>query len=653
MAKMDKALHELLKQQWQEGNDDLQRRVPKWATLYRYWRGLFSYQDEDSERTGVTAAFDTFYRDVALDVEDPDVDYETAIFIRLTYQHSETVLSHIEEAFTAPPKPFELSMPRVWTQIPADYREFHDRRMSLYGATEMMVNAYKMNGSCHGHNASLRDMCIFGTGFTYHRQADRRRKGTPPTAVIERVRPWMLRGDPLAESIKDAKFVILERRKTQNEIIRLFPEAKQDIEGDGGLSDSESEMAMNEDKAILQRKELRVMEYWTWLDYEHIEEFYNEDDLQDTGQPELMRILVLGNDSGPSDVVLQVDRAADIYSCNEIPIQEYSFLRSPTEQGFWGIGIANLIEEDQVAMNTFFQRMVDMFGYQTQQGGFYDSALKEKVETPLRKGVRPGEWIPVDIGGGKEFEKAVFPLAKLYGSYTQDHLQLLQVLNLNPSRTTAVNDQNSTGLSTETFSNTAREAELLAQSGNRKFKMYANATDPQMKRCFTQFAMITADALRDAEVIDGQVYFYMDAQDKFYAIHPEVFDEPWEVRLLAGSTWVSDQAKANEILALAQTFLAAGDVQRADKLLRRYASIKNYDPDDIGEPEAALAEMMGMPPGAGMGPAYQNRQGLRALPPAGGRPQVPGSFPGEDTSRRHVSPPSAGTPPSSLIRTGS
>lgn len=613
------ALLKLLKQQYTEANNDLQRRLPKWIALYYAWRGLFQGQDEDSAPVAGSSAqsLEGLEADVGATYEDNPED--TPIYVREVFRTCETYLSYLEEAFTAPPKPFQLALPRVWKQPPASPEEFMSKKKAIYGASEHLVQDYRLNGSLDAHKAAFRDIVIFGAGYDFHREADS--TDPYPRAVIERIKPWMYLPDPFSESVKDARYGIVDRRYTVNEAKDLWSDQEKEIEDFVNAADDDAgaELDSLSDK---ERSEVRVLEYWSWLSPKLLKEL--KDDLEDYQDYEhksrvLMRIYVLADGDGPSEYILG-EPSRKIYSHGEIPIQEHVILRSPTEQGPRGIGVADLVLDDGAAINSYFNHLFTVMAYQDLLGGLVDSAAFPELQDQLSQGFKPGEWKPVNLSGRKP-EEVMYPLAKLYsGQSLSDTMQVLQALYMNPARTTGVNDQTS-GLSTKTFSNTAAEADLLAQMGSRKFKMAAGGLDKSYRRSITLYAATSGDALKGAQKVSGQVLWYLDEQDQFWAIDPTAFDEQWEVRVMAGSTWISDQGKATELLQLAGMAKQVGELQSAAAAIRKVAYLRGLEPGDVAPStqEIQTQQQQAMMMQQMMAALQQG-----GLPQAPGAPQLPG-----------------------------
>ncbi len=590
--KASPTLYQLIRQCFQEADDDLQRRKAKWARLYRNWRGVYS-QDEDQAKTGVAGTlketWTEFSTDEGLEVATPS---PYSVFIRQTFVDVETVLSYLEEAYTAPPKPFEVSPPRIWARRP-DRGSMIRLAQEMRGIDAYLTQDYRDNGSLRAHLEAFRDALIFGTGFCLHREAE----PVPyPRAIIERLRPWRCLCDPFSDTIRQAKYWGYRHFMTVAEAIERWPADEEAIRK---TASSHKEGAEELEPSVsTDRQEVPVVELWIRADLRTVENLLDAEEALAAGPDrQWWRLYILAREAEPTETILEITRQP--YRHAEIPVQEFSILRSPVEQGPYGIGIADLDEENQALTNSFWNNLLVQFGYATLQGGLVDATADPRVLEALQNGIAPGQWTVVP-SGTRPLKESFFPLSQLYSNYTPAHAQMLELLRRENSRLTAVNDANASGLTVETQSRTASEASLLQQLGVRRIRMAANHLDVQVRRSLRLYATTAADALQGATPAEAAgnpeaaILWWVDENGQAFPIRPESFDEPWEIRILAGATWISEQGQATELLQLAGMAKQAGELQTMRAAIRKVAYIKNINPDLVTTPQEQMAQLAAM-----------------------------------------------------------
>jgi hypothetical protein len=610
MITSQQAIEDLFKYEFTEADADLQRRIPLWRNLYYQWRGLFIGQDSQQDRTGarnglgdLPAAFVGLVNDAAVDLRGAE---DAPIFVQKTMRDCETYLSYAQESYTAPPKPFDLTLPSIWLYRPQP-GEYARKRASLLGATELCVRAYRQGGSQSAHLKAFRDLFVFGTGICWHHEASPGLDSVP-AGEISRIPPWLLRVDPYRNEIKRSYYLFRELRLALGAAISQFPEYEKELTEAAGKNEGALEVEDEADSQDSSRKEVVIQDWWVRLDPERLAAA--GDDVQKLiggSRQKLFHGYLLC--SGGKPTMLLGPLRPTPYSHQEMPAQEFKILTSPVEQGIYGIGIADLDQSDQVMINTFWNQTIKAFGYETLQGGFADASWRGELEPALDRGIDPGEWVWVNFAG-RNPKEGLLPVADLYGRQTDTRLKMLEYIQAQSNAETGVTNQ-SAGISARTFSNTAEEARMLAQFGTRKFQQAVYALDEPYKRSITLFVKATADAIRDAGLHSGVAPWYCDATGNFFPISPDAFDENWEVKVLAGGTWMSEQQKAQQLLGLLQTW---GEIQdpQARAVLYKIAQRMGLDPGDLPAPQQAM-------------PAPQ----MPALPPPAPPPRISVNFKGE------------------------
>lgn len=585
--KASPGLKKLLDQQWKEADANLKRRLSKWQLLYYQWRGLFAGQDDQADNTG--AAFEGLLTDGAY-YERSAPRANAPVYIKRTMRNCKTYSGFLHEAYINPPQPFEFTLPRVWRTVPSP-EEYQIKKRQMLGASEMVLQEYKRAGSA-AHRMAFVGLPIFGTGVTSCAEAN---DDMPfPRGEIENVPLWYWRPDPFASTAKKQRYQFRELPGVSvNMAIDRWQEsikAIKDAAGEKNISTSHLGDSTTAEGGL----KVRVQEWWFRADLQAVEAHLSEQDVQDAGHGHQLyraHVLMSGDDIG--------EEILDLYPCpfghGEIPYQEYGILKSPTEQGPYFIGVADIDESNQVLTNTFWNQMLRAFGFETQLGGLADASMRGDLEQAINEGIDPGEWLWVNFHG-KNPRETFFPLAELYGSTVQSRLELLRQIDANSSRETGVTDQVG-GMTAKTFSNTGMEANLLAQQGARSFQLDAQTLDDGYRRSLLLYASTTADALKRAYANDGFIPWYVDEAGEFTPIDPRCFDEAWELKVNAGAAFIGDQQKATVLIQLAQAAGGAGDMQTARAALRKVAAINHLDPDDAGPqiPQQQQQPPMGRP----------------------------------------------------------
>ncbi len=593
----------LLKQQYAEGEADLQRRVDKLERSYRAWRGLYSYQDEQSERTGVRTTKSRFWDEDDYSIEPEKTEGSADIYERETFRQCETLVGVMDEAYTRPSKPFEIVLPEIFYGMP-DYNQMKRRRMDLKHITAWVQDAYRQGGKAADREA-LRHMVVFGTGITYSRPSASWK--AYPRGEKRCIPRWRFRVDPRPDGgeIENARFAMVEYTYTLGEALTLWPEDAEDLKSTAGKSSS-SELDTQKPEDLL-RKEVVVQEIFGRYDFGAIEEAYDDAqrDGQDAGTPKMYRMVMLGLDNGLSEVML--GKPADLpKTLPGMPFSAYRMVRSVIEKGIDGIGAPELMEEDQVALNALTNDLDTASGLVSQQGGIYDAILDNGLEVPLSAGFERGEWKPVNVGPlMPRIKEHIFSVAELYNAQALAVIaNQHSVRQMAVQRTLGVTDQMS-GISAKTESNTLGEADMLMAQSNRRVSLYASSVDDDYRRSQLIFCLACAEALKGDEdrAIEEErepktIYYYDQATETPGIIRSESFDESWEIHLKAGATVISDKAKLQQLGNLMALGAKLQLPDEARQLLRRMTVIAGEDPDDLVrlQPKGMAPPMQGPSP---------------------------------------------------------
>ena len=586
-------LLDLLSRQYQESDQDLQLRIARWARFLAAWRGHYTW-DKEALPTGATpeATFDGFWRDLGASATAMKTVQESGgggkLYWKETFYHIQTIMTRLNEAFLAPKKPFTLRQPRVVRGAPPDPLKQKIRGVSLRGAEEYLLWAFRHADLQGEYRDGLLNMCIFGTGIMGHREAD---DDQYPRAQVDSIRPWQWRSDPMSRKIRTARYGILDRWYSKSEAVGLFPDCEQAI--DQAAQDM-PDTTMDADRPKLERRTVHVLEYHGRYDLRAIENLELGGDAQDAGKPVMSRILALCTADGPSEELLKV--SVRPYGHGEIPFQELVCLRSPSEWGCAGIGFADLLEDGQDATNTYVNLMLRQFGLSVLGGGIVDSSKSGDLARVLRRPFRPSEWRFAKLNGASI--KDIMHRLDVDPPTTAHQANLEYIRSAHPLYTGV--SPMSAGVTTRTYSNTLGEVSNLQAESNSRFRFTAESIDPEMHRSFRLYVNMSAEAIKGVYQAGEPPLFWQSEDGKFYLISPDTFDTDLEVELRSGSTWVDDQAEAMDLMGLIEVAQKAGAQPLVVQALRRVAEVKHLDPDLVANeaPPTAPAPPQELPPGA-------------------------------------------------------
>ena len=581
----------LLRQQFQESDEDLRRRLTSWYHFLCAWRGHYTW-DTEIQPGNMTpeAAYRGFWQDLGVQAPTKSEAGNGRLFWKETFYHIQTIMSRLNEAFFAMKKPFLVRSPRVfWGQAPPDPLETLIKQTSLEGAEAYTNHCYRTFGDVGAHRSALLNACIFGVGATYHREASQ--NSAYPRAKVDEIKPWMLRSDPMGPHLCEGKYVILERHHTVAEAKSTWPEAEREIDALGN-NDETSSADLDSARPRLKRRIVRTLEYHGYYDLSAISEADLLMDTQDVGRPRLCRLIMLAGPEGPSETILSAD--VEPYSHRQVPMQDYQFIRSPSEWGCAGIGFADLLQDGQEAVNTYVNLMLRQYGLSVLGAGLYDSQHAKELNRVLRRPFRPSEWRAANLGG-KSIKDIMQRLEA--PDLTPAHQKVLEYLRSQHPLLTGVTPMNS-GVSTRTNSNTFGEVSMLQNESNARFRYIAENVDPLVSRSFQLYVNTSGDAIKGAYMSNpGTMLFWKDENGKFYAIAPETFDEPMEVVLRCGSQWIDDQQEMQEMYQLVEASMRIGVPALALEAMRKIAAQKGFDPDNLYPNPANMQQMQpGGPP---------------------------------------------------------
>jgi hypothetical protein len=659
----------LYKQQWEDANEQMQARLFSYAHFLNNWRGRYSYEDEERNRdpeaggsTSLQRMANAFWSDTAglVAPRSTDRNYtpQVKIFVRETYRHVEATIARWDQAFTSPARAFELSMPRIYKgTVPPSKDEMQSRKDSLDGLSDFLSTDFRRRGSKENTLITFRSVGVLGTGFSYIKEA--RAKEPYPRGIVENLAPWRMYEDPYAPNSSEWRYAFIEHLYDYSDTLRYWPKSAEAIRKamTAGLKDAASQgFASLDPSRTTKRQMVRVWEYWAYLpdDIQALDDEALGRDIAErqAARPEtLQRCFLLGDKASgaPSREILD-GPVPNPYTHNQIPIVDWSVLRSLKERGCRGIGLADQVDSDQHITNVLANLLVLQQALATRQAGFVDSYygdLAQKANRPFK----PGEIRPVNTGG-----KPIKDLIQLlqFPDVSESHLALLDYFHQDSARTTVVTDQTA-GISTRTFSGTAAEAGLLQQESNVRFRFSAERLDTSFQRMLELYIGTTADALKGYYGVHVEPFlispppgqtnvpflWFLNENDDWRFINPQAFDQPWEIELKCGGTWVDRRQKAEELKQMAQLGLALGVPVMALEVMRQACSLQGLDADGWLPTPEQVAAAQSLPPAPPVPPPHVNvnfqgnalpepvQQGLLGgAPPQQPPPQGPPMQPG-------------------------
>lgn len=548
-------LFKKVQEQWAESNNKLQSRLPEWMYVLDAWRGQFRDEQYYNKfpRDNATA-YDKFptgslsnYLTSSDRLQRKNQEFE--IYPRLIFRMTETLLARLDRAYLTQSRPFQLKMPVVLTRPIEDIEAYKD---ALSALEKWQCFEFRRQRAPEVLIRSLRDAILMDYGICGVKQDF---KGPYPVAKIFRSLPWNVYGDPYSAQIPDGEFVMFREEVKEYDALKAWPESEKEIKG-----------ALIDEKG---RKYIQTIHYTGWLGEESGD--------VDLPEGKLCDIVFLGNKDGePSGVVLD----AWENPWQKITLVDFKMVHDSEELGPNGTSFASTITDDQEAQIILFNRAIEKFEYSTLQGGFYDSAFAGEFGGGVLTTPRPGEYKPIPANRA-ELSHILMPLE--FPDFTPQHLQLIDRINLEASRKTAVNDYNA-GISTPTDSGTLGETNMLMGESNEVFRAKAQRLDTAFQRLYQMFVLLQGDALlRWHEAGKYKEPIVVMCDDQPYPIDPTLFDNEFEVNVAAGAQYIDGPKQAMKLLLYVEKFGAMGliDPEVAMRAARKIMSLDNLDPDDI------------------------------------------------------------------------
>lgn len=579
----DDGLLKLLRQQYREAEAALKPLYPIYANAIDSWRGQPRYDQSYYSRVG-RPWFTPWRKEDPFSTLDPAQQDIPDIYVREVHKAEEVILSRVDKYFLAPKKPFAIKPPKVlWAKRPPTPEEEAAKALAFDGATAFFAADWEMSGHADRMRPAFRDALLLGTGFVLEREAP---ADPHPHAVPERLLPWDCLDDPLNDGPDSWRFFAYRQYMGENDAVSKFPGWEKEIReaaipGRDGMQDSDTE-----------RREVLILHYWGWYDPKTLESLYNGPDdveMQSSGKPRLMRLWVLANNEGPTDVVLQKADLQKDFGLDRIPITPLTFLKDPLTTSCRGEGIFVIARDDEVLVNALTEALLLNLEFSANPGGFYAASFKEQAERATGGVIRPNEWRAVNTMPGQKVsdvieERRVRPLIEqIMGIRTE--------IRQEASRKHAVQDF-AVGMSTPTNTDTLGEVEKLQNESNDKFRFIAKNFDMSVKRIFRLHVVVTAKAIRSYQVAAGEeenasVWFRASGQG-WIQVDPSLFDEPWEIELFAGSTALDNRAKINDIIFAVGQLGPLGVQFDPDKVWSAVGPLLELDPESLVKDDARL-----------------------------------------------------------------
>ncbi len=541
----DSALFRLLKDQYGEADANLRPRLPHYAWALDAWRGKFRH--EENYYQGITYDWFSMHQALGLHLANPDDIPD--IYIRQIFMTVESYLSRMDRFYFSQPKPFSLAPPEtIWAEIPPDPAAEAQKRLALEGATKFLWNDYARHQASERLLRFVQDALLMGTGFAYIMEAQQ--PDPYPHALIRRLAPWDVLEDPLAEFAREWRYVIVRQWLTLAAAVKQWPNSKDAIEaakqqGRSQASQYASQYSSTTDS--YPRSEVQVLTFMGWYDKELLlsSRMMDEQDLQDSGNPQLYRIKMLANGDALLPEILEIipiDSRVD-----GIPVVPASFLRDGTEKGIRGYGFGQIGKDDTEELNALTEAMFLNLQYLLDPPGIYNSNMADQAVRLLSGSLQPGQKIPVNLLPGQS-------IADVYQDrQTRPLIEQLQSIRAEVrqenTRKTASTDMEM-GLSPNTNTDTLGEVNLLKSESSEMFRYRLQRFDGPMKDIYTKWTQFSALAVRAYEMETGKHLWARNDDGSVFQVDMSWCDEPWEVDVHAGTTYLDSTQQVHQVMAV-------------------------------------------------------------------------------------------------------